>query len=217
MKGKNYIKKIEVILLVLVVIFNVVGLSHVSAASSNDFWKSAGQWFTGVQRETNNNVSSQSIDIVNSFMDMVNYVGTVIIFIATMFLGLKYIFGSVDSKADVKESLITLLIACVFFFGWQYIRDIILIGNGTQLFITSNSDTTYKLLFARLLYVVTQIVKVAAIVGVIFVGVKYIFAGASGKAELKGKSAYFFIGIILTFCCVTVLTVFSNMLVDLLK
>lgn len=217
MKNKNYIKKIVVALFVLVVIFNVVGLNHVSAASSNDFWKSAGQWFTGVQRETNNNVSSQSIDIVNSFMDMVNYVGTVIIFIATMFLGLKYIFGSVDSKADVKESLITLLIACVFFFGWQYIRDIILIGNGTQLFITSNSDTTYKLLFARLLYVVTQIVKVAAIVGVIFVGVKYIFAGASGKAELKGKSAYFFIGIILTFCCVTVLTVFSNMLVDLLK
>ena len=89
-------------------------------------------------------------------------------------------------------------------------------SNGTQLFISDPGDSSYKLLFARLLGVVTMIVKVAAIAGVIYVGVRYIFAGASGKADLKGKSVYFIIGIILTFCSVTVLTVFSNMLQELL-
>ena len=127
-------------------------------------------------------------------------------------------FGSVEGKSEVKESLMTLLVACVFFFGWQYIRDIILIGtSGTQLFLVSNKDPSYRNLFGRLLGVVMMIVKVAAIVGVIYVGVRYIFSGATGKAELKGKSVYFIIGIILTFSSVTVLTVFTNVLADLLK
>lgn len=197
-------------------IFNVVFAQNPNQNNSEEFFQKAGTWFEGVQQEGENNVSPISIEIVNSFMDIVNYVGTVIIIIATMFLGVKYMFGSVDGKSEVKESLVTLLIACVFFFGWQYIRDIVLMSNGTQLFISDPGDHSYKLLFARLLGVVTMIVKVAAIAGVIYVGVRYIFAGASGKADLKGKSVYFIIGIILTFCSVTVLTVFSNMLQELL-
>lgn len=197
-------------------IFNVVFAQNPNQSNSDEFFEKAGDWFRGVQQEGENNVSPISIDVVNSFMDIINYVGTVIIIIATMFLGVKYMFGSVDGKSEVKESLVTLLIACVFFFGWQYIRDIVLMSNGTQLFISDPGDHSYKLLFARLLGVVTMIVKVAAIAGVIYVGVRYIFAGASGKADLKGKSVYFIIGIILTFCSVTVLTVFSNMLQELL-
>lgn len=215
-------KKIISFCVVIVMIISFMPISNVVFAqnpnqnNSEEFFKKAGTWFEGVQQEGENNVSPISIEVVNSFMDIVNYVGTVIIIIATMFLGVKYMFGSVDGKSEVKESLVTLLIACVFFFGWQYIRDIVLMSNGTQLFISNPGDHSYKLLFARLLGVVTMIVKVAAIAGVIYVGVRYIFAGASGKADLKGKSVYFIIGIILTFCSVTVLTVFSNILQDLL-
>lgn len=217
-------KKIISFCLVMVMIisfmpvFNVVFAENPNPTVDNgyEFWEKAGTWFKDVQEVGENDVSPISIKVVNRFMDIVNYVGTVIIIIATMFLGIKYMFGSVDGKAEVKESMITLLIACVFFFGWQYIRDIVLIGNGTQLFISDPEDYSYTILFARLLGVVTMIVKVAAIAGVIYVGVRYIFAGASGKADLKGKSVYFIIGIILTFCSVTVLTVFSNILQDLL-
>lgn len=85
-----------------------------------------------------------------------------------------------------------------------------------SIILVSNDDASYKNLFGRLLGVVIMIVKVAAIVGVIYVGVRYIFSGATGKAELKGKSVYFIIGIILTFSSVTVLTVFANVLADLL-
>lgn len=188
-----------------------------SGSEKKTFWESAGDWFNDVQEEGQGNVSEKSIEIVNQFMDIVNYVGTTLIIIATMFLGVKYMFGSVEGKSEVKESLVTLLVACVFFFGWQYIRDIILIGtSGTQLFLVSNDDPSYKNLFGRLLAVVMMVVKVAAIVGVIYVGVRYIFSGATGKAELKGKSAYFIIGIILTFSSVTVLTVFAKALQDLL-
>lgn len=195
--------------------FNTVYAEDPTKSSSDDFWGKAGAWFKSVQEEGEGNVSPTSIEIVNKFMEIVNYVGTIFIIIATMFLGVKYMFGSVEGKSEVKESLVTLLVACIFFFGWQYIRDIVLI-NGTQLFISDTADTTYQNIFSRLLAVVTMIIKVAAIAGVIYVGVRYIFSGANGKAELKDKSGYFIIGIILTFCSVTVLTVFSNAIQELL-
>lgn len=194
--------------------FNTVYAEDPTNSSSDDFWGKAGAWFKSVQEEGEGNVSPTSIEIVNKFMEIVNYVGTTFIIIATMFLGVKYMFGSVEGKSEVKESLVTLLVACIFFFGWQYIRDIIL--DGTQLFISDTDDTTYQDIFSRLLAVVTMIIKVAAIAGVIYVGVRYIFSGANGKAELKDKSGYFIIGIILTFCSVTVLTVFSNAIQELL-
>lgn len=222
MKKSKIITSCLMIMIILSVMpfFNFVKADapNNSGSETETFWKSAGDWFNDVQEEGEGNVSEKSIEIVNQFMDIVNYVGTTLIIIATMFLGVKYMFGSVEGKSEVKESLMTLLVACVFFFGWQYIRDIILIGTGgTQLFLVSNDDASYKNLFGRLLGVVIMIVKVAAIVGVIYVGVRYIFSGATGKAELKGKSAYFVIGIILTFSSVTVLTVFANVLADLLK
>ena len=221
MKKSNIITSCLMIMIILSVMpfFNFVKADapNNSGSETETFWKSAGDWFNDVQEEGEGNVSEKSIEIVNQFMDIVNYVGTTLIIIATMFLGVKYMFGSVEGKSEVKESLMTLLVACVFFFGWQYIRDIILIGTGgTQLFLVSNDDASYKNLFGRLLGVVIMIVKVAAIVGVIYVGVRYIFSGATGKAELKGKSVYFIIGIILTFSSVTVLTVFANVLADLL-
>lgn len=221
MKKSKIITSCLMIMIILSVMpfFNFVKADapNNSGSETKTFWESAGDWFNDVQEEGEGNVSEKSIEIVNQFMDIVNYVGTTLIIIATMFLGVKYMFGSVEGKSEVKESLMTLLVACVFFFGWQYIRDIILIGtSGTQLFLVSNADHSYRNLFGRLLGVVMMIVKVAAIVGVIYVGVRYIFSGATGKAELKGKSVYFIIGIILTFSSVTVLTVFANVLADLL-
>ena len=221
MKKSKIITSCLMIMIILSVMpfFNFVKADapNNSGSETKTFWESAGDWFNDVQEEGEGNVSEKSIEIVNQFMDIVNYVGTTLIIIATMFLGVKYMFGSVEGKSEVKESLMTLLVACVFFFGWHYIRDIILIGTGgTQLFLVSNDDASYKNLFGRLLGVVIMIVKVAAIVGVIYVGVRYIFSGATGKAELKGKSVYFIIGIILTFSSVTVLTVFANVLADLL-
>ena len=221
MKKSKIITSCLMIMIILSVMpfFNFVKADapNNSGSETKTFWKSAVDWFNDVQEEGEGNVSEKSIKIVNQFMDIVNYVGTTLIIIATMFLGVKYMFGSVEGKSEVKESLMTLLVACVFFFGWQYIRDIILIGtSGTQFFLVSNADPSYKNLFGRLLGVVMMIVKVAAIVGVIYVGVRYIFSGATGKAELKGKSAYFVIGIILTFSSVTVLDVFAKALQDLL-
>ena len=142
--GRNFLK-IFVVVISLLLVFSFTIPNNVCADSGDNFWKSAGEWFKKTQDQGNDNVSQTAIDVVNEFIDMINYIGTIVIMIATMFLGLKYMFGSVEAKSDVKESLITLLVACIFFFGWQYIRDIII--SGGNLFIASPNDTTYKPLF----------------------------------------------------------------------
>lgn len=179
----------------------------VADSSADNMWKSASSWFKGVNPNKN---ASQATNVVSEFSSIVNVVGTTIIVIATIFLGIKYIIGSVESKTEVKESLITLLIACLFFFGWQQISNILVPGG--KLIWSSTDDTSYKQLIGRVFSTVTFILNVAAIAAIIYVGVRYIFSGASGKAELKGRSPYFIIGIILAFCSVSLLNFVSKVI-----
>ena len=86
-------KKIFIIVIVIFVILvttmpvlNIVSANGTPDSGKKEFWKNAGTWFNNVQQKSTDNVSPISIDVVNEFMDMVNYIGTVIIIIATMFL-----------------------------------------------------------------------------------------------------------------------------------
>ena len=182
-----------------------------SATTADEMWQSASTWFGKIA--TNNN-SSQAIEVVNEFVEMVNVIGTTIIVLATIILGIKYIIGSVESKTEVKESLVTLLVACIFFFGWTAISNII-IPDG-RLVVSDVNDTTYKSMIGRIFDVGVFIANVASIAAIIFVGVKYIFSGASGKADLKGKSPYFIIGIIFAFCSVSFLNFLSDVINEIL-
>ena len=178
---------------------------------ANTMWSSASNWFKGV--DTNNN-SDQAKKIISEFSSIINVVGTTVIVIATIFLGVKYIIGSVESKTEVKESLITLLIACLFFFGWNEISNILVPGG--KLIWSSTNDTSYKQMVGRVFNTVVFILNIAAVIAIIYVGIKYIFSGASGKAELKGRSPYFIIGIILTFCSVALLNFVSKVINEII-
>lgn len=183
----------------------------IADTSADEMWRSASNWFKGV--DTNNN-SDQAKKIVSEFSSIINVVGTTVIVIATIFLGVKYIIGSVESKTEVKESLITLLIACLFFFGWNEISNILVPGG--KLIWSSTDDTSYKQMVGRVFNTVVFVLNIAAVIAIIYVGIKYIFSGASGKAELKGRSPYFIIGIILTFCSVALLNFVSKVINEII-
>lgn len=171
-----------------------------------DFWGHASNWFSGGKINADNLGAAQ--DVVNIFADMINIIGTAVIVLVTIFLGIKYMYGSVESKTSVKESLISLLIACVFFFGWQSIWGL-LFPNGNFIFIDS-ADTTYENIVGKIFSTATFIAQILAIIAVIYVGVRYIFSGASGKADLKAKSGMFIIGIIMAFATTTFLSYISK-------
>lgn len=201
-------KKLINVIVLLFIIFNI-GSSTLLASSSKDFWGQANSWFSDAQH-AGAGASDKTNEIIDTMEDMILVVGTAAISIATIFLGIKYMFGSADSKADSKESLMNLLVACVFFFGWNSIKNVLMPGNRFVFF--SVSDSTYKDPVARFYDIFVYIAQFAAIIAIIYVGVKYIFAGVQGKADLKEKSGTFLIGIILAFCSTGFLTYISKVI-----
>ena len=123
--------------------------------------------------------------------------------------------SSAEGKSEVKQNLITLLVACLFFFGWNSISSLIM-GND-RFFLISANDLTYDAAVGRIYNFVVGILDIVAVVVILYIGVRYIFSGASGKADLKGKSPQFVIGIILTFCTISVLTYISKVINDSLE
>lgn len=178
-----------------------------------DFWGEATLWFNGAQ--SNKGKLELDFSAVYDLIAFINVIGTVVIIIATMILGIKFMISSAEGKSEVKQNLITLLVACLFFFGWNSISSLIM-GND-RFFLISTNDLTYDAAVGRIYNFVVGILDIVAVVVILYIGVRYIFSGASGKADLKGKSPQFVIGIILTFCTISVLTYISKVINDSLE
>lgn len=198
------------------------GKSFTSNASSgsksdDDKKKAADDWFGqatswwGDAKKSGFTIPQEAQDVIDQFTDMINIIGTTLIFVATIVLGIKFIFGSIDGKSEAKEDMITLLVACVFFFGWNGIMGILL-NNAHDDIAIVEGETSYVTVISKMLTVFRTISNCLLVVGVIYVGIKFIFAGAQGKADLKAKSGFFIIGIILAFCTVNVLTFLSDVI-----
>lgn len=205
MKIKNILRVLSVCCIVSILFCNVYATSQ-----NADFWGSATNWFSEVKGSYTMPTEAQSI--IDIFEQMINVVGTTVIVVATIVLGIKYIIGTVDSRTQAKDGLITLFIACVFFFGWSSISNLLFPGN--NFIFLSDSDTNYTNMVGRLFSTFSYIANIVSILLIIYVGVRYILAGASGKADLKGRSMYFIIGIILVFATSNVLSFISNIIND---
>jgi len=190
-----------------------IGKDTKAKNGNNDFWGNATSWFNKANTDFlngNSNADATTKEIISTMENMVLIVGTTVIVIATIFLGIRFMFGSVNSKADAKEGLMNLLVACIFFFGWNSIKNLLFPGN-SFIFVQS-TDTSYANPVGRVYNIVVYIAQFAAIIAILYVGVKYIFAGVQGKTELKEKSGTFIIGIILAFCSTGFLTYISNVI-----
>lgn len=201
--------------LALIIIFNI-GSATILATNGGevekDFWGQTSTWSWKAFIENSDKLgNNQGIgNIIATFEDMVLVVGTAVISIATIFLGIKFMYGSAEAKADTKEGLINLLVACLFFFGWNSIKNLLFPNNG--LIFLNPFDTDYTNPIGRIYSVFVYIAQIAAVVAIIYVGLKYIFAGVQGKTELKAKSGMFLVGIILAFCSTGFLTYISKVI-----
>lgn len=182
------------------------------AESSKDFWGHATNWFnTGPSASS---TTQYGTDIISTFEEMILIVGTTVIVIATIYLGVKMMFGSVEARADSKEGLFNLLVACIFFFGWNSLKKLLIDSDTNNLVFLSGSNSNIGDPVGRIFVSITYVLQFAAIIGIIYVGIKYIFAGVEGKTDLKEKSGWFLIGIILAFCSTGFLTFISDIIIQ---
>ena len=199
---KNMMKKI-ITMIMLVVLLLSTEMVFASDKDNAHWWKDAYSFFKG----SGNDNYNDNYTAIDTIQNMIAFVGNMVFFIATTALGVKYIWGSVESKASVKDSLATLVVAAVFFYGWSTIRNIF-IGNNGLFLIQEGFTNTAQSIYSTILYICNFL----AVGGIIYVGIRYMLSGAEGKAQLKAQSIPLVLGIIMVYATLTFLTFIVNAL-----
>ena len=168
----------------------------------NNFWENAFDWFKGAQ--SSGGMGTVTDGFMKGATNIIKMVGNMIFIVVTSILGVKYIWGSADAKYSVKNSLFSLVIAAVMFYGWDSISNIIqTVTNST---VGNNIESTAKTIYTYILY----FVNIAAIGGIVFLGVKYLLASAEGKSQLKMNMGPAFLGIIMVYATISFLNTILN-------
>ncbi len=163
---------------------------------STEWWGQAHNFLNGAS----SSVGKEAIDALSPLVEMIKFVGNLIFVAVTIILGVKYIWGGVESKASVKDSLVTLIVAAVVFYGWSSISALFTNGNRLN-FVTGDWKGTALTIYSTVLYIANFL----AIGGIIYIGIKYLMAGAEGKSQLKAKGVPIVLGIVMVYATITFL------------
>lgn len=168
-----------------------------SSSSSSDKWWAYAWKFLREGSKSSNTIATSGVDTaLTSIKDLIFDVGNVIFILVTAFLGVKYIWGGVDSKFSVKNSLMTLVVAAIVFYGWDAVTNVL---DVKELLTGWDAMSSHKSVVSTIYNTVMYIINFAAVGGVIYIGIKYMVAGAEGKSELKLKGIPVVMGIIMVY------------------
>lgn len=124
-------KKIMIIVVLIVSMINICIMPSFAADTSLDIEEAitgADKFIEkGKEKVDDAEIQKASNSLVNLFI----VAGTVIAVVYIGILGMKFMMGSVEEKAQIKETLIPFIVGCVVVFGAFTIwKIVILIGNG---------------------------------------------------------------------------------------
>jgi len=174
-----------------------------NSGANNNWWNMAGNFWSG----GSSNVANDAMNTLEPLVKLVKTIGNMIFVAVTVILGVKYIWGGVESKASVKDSLVTLVIAALVFYGWNTISALFMSGNKLS-FITGSATDTASRIYSIVLYIANFL----AVGGIVYIGMRYMMAGAEGRAQLKAKGVPIVLGIIMVYATIT----FLNLIVGLI-
>lgn len=156
---------------------------------SGGWWECASNWWGKTQSAS---ADTNADELIGTIVPMIQSVGNVIFLIVASVLGVKYIWGSVEAKSSVKESLLTFIVAALLFYGGTALGDLVNI----QSYI---SQTSAEATASNIYYAIRYIINFLAVGGVVYIGVKYMISGAEAKADMKVKMLPAILGIIMVY------------------
>ena len=190
-----------IILLVIVLCFGFNGKVY-----ATQWWGQAYDFLSGYSGTSS---VSKYFSGLSSLVDLVKVVGNMVFVAVTVILGVKYIWGGVESKSSVKESLTTLVVAALVFYGWNTISALFKQSGGENLiFVKSKAVSSAQYIYSIIIYIANFL----AVGGIVYIGIRYMMAGAEGKAQLKAKGVPIVLGIIMVYATIT----FLNLIVGIL-
>ena len=110
-------KKITIILIILLALFNTVCFAEgVTGKVITSTYKPGA--LTGSDYDT-------AFEMAGTIVGVLKTVGTVIAVVGIMILGIKYMLGSVEQKAEYKKTMIPYIVGCIFIFAIGQIVSVI--------------------------------------------------------------------------------------------
>lgn len=104
-------KKTSKIIVALAIIFTILAIGVMSYATSDP--GAILESLTGESNVTTDNITG----LGNSIIAVVRIVGVVIAVVILLILGIKYMMGSAEEKADYKKSMIPYIVGAVLIFA----------------------------------------------------------------------------------------------------
>lgn len=128
--------------------------------------------------------------IENDILGMVFKIGRYLIYAALLFFGVRCIWEGASGKAQFKTMLPYLLVALVFFYSGRGIVNVV-----QSAFDTYDYENYGMDVFSTIVY----IVRILAFAGILFTGVKLMFAAPEAKADVKSHMIPIIIGCVFVF------------------
>lgn len=105
--------KLIVIILIIFLLVNIIGINNKVYAASIDITENVDYWSNISQADT-----GQAFDgIIKDIVSIIRTVGMIVSVIALAVIGLKFMLGSVEEKAQYKQTLFPWLIGAIMVFA----------------------------------------------------------------------------------------------------
>lgn len=138
------IKIINILLIILILLFSITSNSYarptdeydrrdtqsVSTHTAGEIITEAKGFIEKGESQANDKISDTSMkSLSDTIYNILLVVGIVIAVIVGLMLGIKFIMGSIEEKAEVKNMVVPYIIGCVVLFGaftiWQIIVELL--------------------------------------------------------------------------------------------
>lgn len=111
MKKEVAIKLLIIIITILSTFFLITPKTY----AIGEFFTSGDEFIK--KAETNNPISNNLQDMSGTIYNVLLAIGVVVALIVGMMIGIKFMTGSIEEKAKIKETLIPYIAGCVVIFG----------------------------------------------------------------------------------------------------
>lgn len=193
-----------------ITLFCIVFILSFSEIYAEEWWSKATDFFNQTDWRSHKNYN-----MLSDLKQLIKMLGNMVFVVVTAVMGIKYMASSAEGKGDVKEGLTSLVVAIVLFYGWTALDNILTKTDGSMNY-WFNTDSTEKTI-TNIFSTAVDMLNYISVGVLIYVGVKYLFSGAEGKADLKGKGIPFVVGLVMTFATISFLNFLIKVVGDVLS
>ncbi len=152
--------------------------------------------------------TSEELDLSDTFFetitDAISSIGIFIAVGALMIIGIRYMVGSVEEKAEYKKTMMPYIVGCFILFAASAIIPAI-----EELFSDLGSDA--ETVGNNILGIIQTIGTLIAVGAIMFLGIKYMMGGAEERAEYKKTMLPYIIGFIILLAAVNLTAVIYDL------